>query len=99
MVSRRLQHVCPGSLARRRRGLADTVADTRLETIDIDATGFVFDEFSLPALQQALARACALHRRPADWKRVRSRAMAQSFGWDRAARAYLGLYQELAPLA
>ncbi len=86
-------------LVRRVGGLADTVADTRLETIDIDATGFVFDEFSLPALQQALARACALHRRPADWKRVRSRAMAQSFGWDRAARAYLGLYRELAPLA
>lgn len=80
-------------LVRRVGGLADTVADTRLETIDTDATGFVFDEFSLPALQQALARACALHRRPADWKRVCSRAMAQSFGWDRAARAYLGLYR------
>ena len=81
-------------LVRRVGGLADTVADTRLETIDIDATGFVFDEFSLPALQQALARACALHRRPADWKRVRSRAMAQSFGWDRAARALLALIED-----
>ena len=86
-------------LVRRVGGLADTDADTRLETIDTDATGFVFDDFALPALQQALARACALHRRPVDWKRVRTRAMTKSFGWDRAARAYLGLYQELAPLA
>ncbi len=86
-------------LVRRVGGLADTVADTRLETIDTDATGFVFDEFSHLALQQALARAGALYRRPADWKRVRTRAMMQSFGWERAARAYLDLYQELAPLA
>lgn len=86
-------------LVRRVGGLADTVVDTRLETIDTDGTGFVFDVFSLTALQQALARAGALYRRPTDWKRVRARAMAQSFGWDRAAQAYLGLYQALAPLA
>ncbi|MHB1373687.1 MAG: glycogen synthase GlgA [Thauera sp.] len=84
-------------LVRRVGGLADTVADTRLETLDTDATGFVFEGFSLHDLHQALDRAAALYRRPADWKRVRARAMDQPCGWDRAAAEYLALYRQLVP--
>lgn len=82
-------------LVHRVGGLADTVADTRLETVDKDATGFVFDAFSAADLERALARANALFRRSADWKTVQRRAMAQDFGWRRATEAYLALYRSL----
>lgn len=84
-------------LVRRVGGLADTVADARLETLDTDATGFVFEPFTADALLGAVARALALYRRPADWKRVRQRGMRQRFGWDAAAARYLALYGILAP--
>lgn len=82
-------------LVRRVGGLADTVADARLETLDTDATGFVFDEFSTAALQRAIERAGALFRRSADWKTVQRRAMTQNVGWRRAAEVYLALYRGL----
>jgi starch synthase len=82
-------------LVRRVGGLADTVADTRLETIDTDATGFVFDSFSAEGLLTAADRAFALHARKADWKRVRQRAMERPSGWQRAADEYLALYRQL----
>jgi starch synthase len=81
-------------LVRRVGGLADTVADTRLETLDTNATGFVFDDFSAQGLLQAVARALALYRRSADWQQVQRRAMAQACGWDTAATRYLALYRQ-----
>ena len=84
-------------LVRRVGGLADTVADARLETLDTSATGFVFEPFTSEALAGAIGRALALHRRPADWKQVRQRGMRQHFGWDAAASRYLALYGILAP--
>ena len=59
------------------------------------ATGIVFEEFSATALLAATARAKALHRRPADWATVRSRAMQQGFGWADAARQYESLYLQV----
>ncbi|PKO50131.1 MAG: glycogen synthase GlgA, partial [Betaproteobacteria bacterium HGW-Betaproteobacteria-21] len=84
-------------LVRNVGGLADTVADARLETLDVDASGFVFDEFSTAGLLQAIGRALALHRRRADWKQLQQRAMRRPCGWDAAARTYLGLYRRIAP--
>jgi starch synthase len=82
---------------RRVGGLADTVADTRLETLDTDATGFVFDDFSADALLAATHRAQALYRRQPDWRHVQQRAMQQPFGWAEAAQQYLKLYERVAP--
>lgn len=83
-------------LVRRVGGLADTVNDTRLETIDTDATGFVFDEFSAAGLLGAARRACTLYRRPADWKLVQQRAMRQPVDWQAPASRYLELYRQVA---
>lgn len=82
-------------VVRRVGGLADTVVDTQLDSIDTVATGFVFDDFSAAGLLAATARATALHRRPADWATVRSRAMRQTFGWADAARQYESLYLQV----
>jgi starch synthase len=82
-------------LVRRVGGLADTVADTRLETLDTNATGFVFDPFDADALVACALRAMALYRRQADWQLVQRRAMTQRWEWQGPARQYLALYQSL----
>jgi len=83
-------------LVRRTGGLADTVADCTLEELaDERATGFVFERFDAADLTLALRRAFALWARPRDWRAVRSRAMAQRFGWDTAAASYLALYRDV----
>lgn len=82
-------------IVRRVGGLADTVADTRLETVDQDATGFVFDAFDADALVWGARRALALYRRPADWRIVQQRGMRQSWDWGGPARQYLQLYRSL----
>lgn len=84
-------------LVRRVGGLADTVADTQIETLDHDATGFVFDDFSAAGLLGAARRAQALYRRSADWKLVQRRAMQQSCDWAGAAAQYLALCRQVAP--
>jgi starch synthase len=83
-------------LVRRVGGLADTVVDARLETLDADATGFVFDDFSAEALLGAVRRAQALYRRRADWQLVQRRAMQQVFNWEVAAARYEDLYHQVA---
>lgn len=83
-------------LVRRVGGLADTVVDASLETLDDDvATGFVFDSFDGAGISAAIRRAFALFRRPADWARVQERAMKQQFGWDGAAAQYIALYHQI----
>lgn len=79
-------------LVRRVGGLADTVADTQLDTLDSSATGFVFDAFEADALYRAARRALAVYRRPEEWQRVQRRAMAQPCDWAGPARQYLALY-------
>ncbi len=77
-------------------GLADTVTDADLATLDDhSATGFVFGPFTDAAYQHALRRAFALYRKPAAWARVRQTGMRQPLGWAPAALAYRALYQQL----
>ena len=81
-------------LVRRTGGLADTVVDCTLEDLAEErATGLVFERFDGADLTRALRRSFALWARPRDWRAVRSRAMAQHFGWDAAAASYLALYR------
>ena len=81
-------------LVRRTGGLADTVVDCTLEDLaDGRATGFVFERFDVEDLRRALRRAFTLWSRPREWRTVRTRAMAQRFGWDAAAERYLALYE------
>jgi starch synthase len=83
-------------LVRRVGGLADTVVDTDLETLDDNsATGFVFDAFDSTPYRRALRRAFALYRRPADWNRVRQNGMRIASSWEDSARQYHDLYASL----
>ena len=75
-------------------GLADTVVDADLATLeDQTATGFTFRDFSGDAYRHAVRRAFALFARKAAWARVRQTGMRQAFSWDQAAAQYLAVYQ------
>jgi starch synthase len=83
-------------LVRRVGGLADTVTDTDLETLDDQtATGFVFDAFDVKDYRRAIRRAFALYHRRADWNRVRQTGMKIAFDWGSAAQHYTHLYKSL----
>ncbi|MFC4892010.1 glycogen synthase GlgA [Pseudofrancisella aestuarii] len=77
-------------------GLADTVADSSLENLAADeATGFVFDKFSIEDFILAVRRSFALYDRKAEWKKVRKIAMQQQVGWDSAAEKIFDIYEQL----
>jgi starch synthase len=83
-------------LVRRVGGLADTVTDADLETLDNQsATGFVFETFDVADYRRAIRRAFALYRRRSDWNRVRQTGMRIAFDWASAAKKYTHLYQSL----
>ena len=83
-------------IVRRTGGLADTVVDADTATIaDRTATGFVFDEPTLPGLKGAISRALAIYREPLTWRRMQLHAMAQDFSWNVSAEKYISSYQEL----
>ena len=72
-------------VVRRVGGLADTVAEGE--------NGFVFDQASPQALEDALERCLETYaEEPIAWRELQGRAMRADFGWERPARAYLGLY-------
>lgn len=75
-------------VARRTGGLADTIDD--------DATGFLFDDATPEALAAALERACAAHADRPRWDAIVRRAMAADHSWASSAGRYRDLYEELA---
>jgi starch synthase len=86
-------------VVRRTGGLADTVVDaTAMSLADGSATGFAFDDDNPQALQAAIARAANLFTQGALWRRMMRQAMTRDFTWEGAARRYLALYRELAPV-
>jgi starch synthase len=74
-------------IAHRTGGLADTIED--------EVTGFLFTEFSLPALLAATRRALAAFRSRTRLAAMRRAAMHRPAGWTDPARAYRALYARL----
>jgi starch synthase len=79
-------------------GLADTVTDADLATLDdATATGIVFASFSEADYRHAVRRALALYRQPRAWARVRQTGMQQDFSWAQAAQHYRAVYLAALP--
>jgi starch synthase len=75
-------------------GLVDTVVDTNPESLhDGTASGFVFQGFDAPALENALGRALDAHADRDLWRGLVQRAMRQDWSWDASAREYLRLFE------
>jgi starch synthase len=73
-------------VARRVGGLSDSIVD--------GVTGFLFQEYTPAALQQAVRRTVERYADRSGWKKLVRAAMAQQFGWDRSAGQYLALYRK-----
>lgn len=77
-------------------GLADTVRDVTPETLaDGTATGFVFEEPTAEAFRAAIGRALALWPDRPAWSRLVRTGMRGDWSWERSARLYGELYQEV----
>ena len=75
-------------------GLADTVVDTTPRTLARqEANGFVFEEPTAEALQDALERALDLYKKPKQWLKLVKIGMRGDYGWHLSAEHYLQLYQ------
>jgi starch synthase len=74
-------------------GLHDTVVD--LDQHPEAGTGFVFQEFSSPALLKAFERVRRTFADAPTWTAAVQRSMEQDFSWDRSAQAYLNLYAKI----
>ena len=74
-------------------GLKDTVEDYNAERSA--GTGFVFEAYEPQELLKAIDRALELFPDTKSWIALQRRAMNMDFSWDRSARAYSRLYQQL----
>jgi starch synthase len=79
-------------IVRETGGLADTVTD---HTADGEhSTGFVFQEATPEACQDALQRAFEVYRDKAMWRALQIRGMTADFSWTASANAYVDLYRK-----
>jgi starch synthase len=76
-------------------GLKDTVEDYNAERSA--GTGFVFEVYEAQELWKAIDRALKIFSDKRSWTALQRRAMSMDFSWDRSARAYSKLFQQLLP--
>jgi starch synthase len=72
-------------------GIADTIED--------DATGFLFDEFTSGALDHGMARALTRFADPVQWEPRMRAAMRRDFSWGVAAERYAEVYRRAIAIA
>ncbi|MBN2149055.1 MAG: glycogen synthase [Anaerolineales bacterium] len=73
-------------------GLRDTIRDYHDSKF---STGFLFQDATSEALAEAILRAMEVFSDQQKWRELIQRGMGQDFSWERSAREYLKLYQEL----
>lgn len=76
-------------------GLKDTVEDYNAERSA--GTGFVFEVYEAQELWKTIDRALKTFSDKRSWTALQRRAMSMDFSWDRSARAYSKLFQQLLP--
>lgn len=84
-------------IVRETGGLADTICDASPENLaDRVANGFSFEEYSLPAMENALEKAVALYQQsPESWGHLVVTGMRQDWSWSNSAARYVSLYQAM----
>ena len=76
---------------RKTGGLADTVVPFERE----GGSGFVFSAYSAGEMMAAIKQALTVYSDPSLWQPLRIRAMSQDWSWDKSARRYMELYQNI----
>ena len=83
-------------VVRRTGGLADSIVDLTPQTLaSRTANGFVFEEYTLPALLGAIHRALATFPDRQTWRRLQQVGMAADFSWASSAAKYVELYERV----
>jgi starch synthase len=78
-------------VVRRTGGLADTIFDYHQQ--NRTGNGFVFDEYTGPALYEAVGRALDLWNDKKKWWALMLRGMALSYSWEIPAKKYVRMYR------
>ncbi|MBA7633062.1 Glycogen synthase [subsurface metagenome] len=78
-------------VVRKTGGLADTIID--FDGDKKKGNGFVFEKPTSVALERAVRRALAFHRRKEIWGGLVERVMKADYSWERSAGEYIELYQ------
>jgi starch synthase len=83
-------------IVRETGGLADTVVNVTEETINNrTASGFSFQPFTSPALDQTLTAAIdMIQQRPQIWQQIVKTGMSQDWSWTASAKQYVRLYEQ-----
>lgn len=77
-------------------GLADTVTDCNPATLhEGRATGFAFQRFAQEELFSAIKRAHSLFQDQAKWHALQLNGMAKDFSWEKSARQYREVYEQI----
>jgi starch synthase len=77
-------------------GLIDTVVDTNSATLaEGTANGFVFADPDPLALEQCIARALSFWPDRKTWRQLMITGMKADWSWQRSARDYIALYEEI----
>ncbi|MFN0303405.1 MAG: glycogen synthase GlgA [Burkholderiales bacterium] len=77
-------------------GLFDTVTDfSDVSSASGEATGFVFDDATGPALFTAIERAVTTWKNRTIWRALQQNGMRRNLGWDRSAERYADTYEAL----
>lgn len=84
-------------LARATGGLKDTIVDYH-QGEQKNSTGFLFKESSSPALADTLRRSLDIFKDQRRWRGLQRRGMKLDFSWEKSAKRYLELYNELISL-
>lgn len=83
-------------IVRETGGLADTIEDAMPKSLAKNtATGISFKEASPGALLEAIKRAMLLFNDKKTWRKIQTAAMEKDFSWQKSAKQYLTLYEEI----
>jgi starch synthase len=78
-------------VVRRTGGLADTIFD--YNESNRTGNGFVFDEYTGEALEEAIDRALELWDEKDKWWNLMLHSMALSYSWEIPAKKYVRIYK------
>ncbi len=83
-------------IVRETGGLADTIEDALPKSLaNNTATGISFKQATPGALLEAIKRAILLYSDKKSWKKIQTAAMKKDFSWEKSAKQYLALYEEI----
>jgi len=80
-------------LARETGGLRDTIIDYRQNAKE--STGFLFENPSSSKLAETIRDALEVYQDKRRWRGLQRRGMKVDFSWEKSARKYMNLYEEI----